>query len=108
MAVGIDVTVRLRGGLFWKNIPKVVQRQLVAEVLTKLEQRTQRQGKGLGARKNTVTHSMDGLTLKLATTRIAPRTTGKSHQRKNIGVVRAMAPRVMKKAAERIAAEMGT
>jgi len=106
MVASIDVTVRLRGGLFTKNIPRVVEKQLVHEVLNKVEERTKRQGKGLGAQRNRIEHHRSGLELSVDSTRIFPRTKGTSWTRKNIGVVKAMAPRVMRKAAERIAGEL--
>lgn len=102
----IDVSVTLKGPLFTKKIDDVVKRQLVAEVLTKVEERTRRQGKGLGARRNTISHERDGLELNVESTRNWPRTKGTSWQKKNIGIVKAMAPRVMRKAAQRITEEL--
>lgn len=105
--MSIDVSVTLKGGLFGKNIPSIVEKQLVSEVLTKVEERTRRQGRGLGAKRNTVGHDRNGLVLNIDTTFNHPRRTGASWQRKNIGIIKAMAPRVMRKAAARIAEEMG-
>jgi hypothetical protein len=104
----IDVTVKLSGGLFGKDIPKVVEQALVGEVLAKVDERMSRprQGKGLGARRNRVRTRPSGLELTVTSTRIWPRTRGTAWTKKNVGVVKSMAPRVMRKAAERIAGEL--
>lgn len=104
----MDINVRLRGGIFTKNIPKVVEDAIVSEILRKVDERTQRQGRGLGARNNSImSEARSPLALAVSSTRNYPRTRGTAWQRKNIGIVRAMAPRVGKKAALRIAEEMG-
>lgn len=106
-ATSIDVNVTLRGGLFGKNIPRAVEESLAGEVLAKVEERTRRQGKGIGAQRNTISHDRDGLALRISSTLRFPRSRGSAWQRKNMAIIRSMAPRVMRKAAERIAREMG-
>lgn len=108
MAAPIGITVTLRGGLFSKNIPRVVEEAIVGEILTKVEERTRRGGRGLGAQRNVIGHErLQPLSLITTSTLNWPRTRGTAWQRKNIGIVRAMAPRVGRRAAERIAEEMG-
>lgn len=108
MAGTFDVEVTVRGPMFRKNIDEMVKKALVAEVIDKVEQRMRRQGKGLGAQRNQVTQQMRGeLELLVESTRIWPRTKGTRWTRKNIGIVKAMAPRVMQKAATRIVEDLG-
>jgi len=109
----IDVKVTLRGGLFGKDIPRIVQKQLVREVIVKVDERMGRKGpqgsggSGIGVKRNTVSRQPDGLQLTVSSTLNRPRVKGTAWQRKNIGIIKAMAPRVVRKAAERIAEEMG-
>lgn len=104
----IGITVTLRGGLFSKNIPRVVEQQIVAEIITKVEERTARGGRGLGAKRNIIGQERaQPLSLAVSSTLNWPRTRGTAWQRKNIAIVKAMAPRVGRKAAERIAEELG-
>ena len=104
----MDVNVTLRGGIFTKNIPREVQAAINGEIIRKVAERTQRQGRGLGARRNTILQdSISPLELHIGTTANFPRTRGTAWQRKNIGIIRAMAPRVGNRAAQRIADEMG-
>ena len=108
MATAIDVHVSLRGGMFTKDIPSVVVKQLRHEVSQKVEERTARGGRGMGAMRNEVSHRRDRLDVEAVSTLHRPRLTGKAWQRKNIGIVKSMGPRVLRKAAERIAQEMVT
>lgn len=103
----IDVNVTLKGGLFEKDIPRVVKKQIMHEVLGKLEERTKRQGKGLGAQRNHISHERRGLELIVRSTLINPRVKGTAWVRKNVGIVRGMAPRLVNKTAQRIAEELG-
>lgn len=109
MTTAIDVRVTLKGGLFSKGIPPVVERALKEEALAKVRERINRpyRGKRLGRARNIVTPTEQELTLREDSTLIPPRTKGTSWQRKNVAIVKSMAPRVMKKAAQRIAEEMG-
>jgi hypothetical protein len=98
----IDVQVTLKGHLFEKKIDDTIKRALVEEVLMKVDERAQRQGKGLGAQRNRVERRLRGTELEIDTTRIWPRTKGTAWTRKQIAITKAMAPRVMRKAAQRI------
>jgi len=107
MGLPIEISVKVHGGLFSKDVKRAVREAMYQEALEKIGTRMERGGKGLGAKRNTVTHMPDGdLQMRVSSTRIWPRTKGTSWQRKNIGIVRAMAPRVLRKAAERIVMEM--
>lgn len=116
MADAIQVSVKVNGGIFEKNIPETVRTALREECLLKINDRMSRKGaqgsggRGLGVQRNIIGSYVDitGLTLRVESSRIFPRTTGWSWQRKNIAIVRAMAPRVLKKAADRIVTEMGS
>jgi hypothetical protein len=100
----IDINVTLKGHLFEKKIDETVKKALVQEVLVKVGERMDRQGKGLGAKRNRITKKQAAeLELLVESTRIWPRTKGTAWTRKNIAIVKAMAPRVMRKAAQRIA-----
>ena len=107
----IDIDVRLKGGIFRKAITPTVQRAIVSEILDKVEDRTKRQGRGLGAQRNQpitftrVPHRLQ--TTVRAPVGKFPRTTGRAWPRKNVAIVKSMAPRVANKTATRIAAEMG-
>ena len=111
----IDVTVRLNGGLFHKNIPESVRRALVDEAVDKIGQRLVRKGaqgsggRGIGVRRNTVTQDRDDarMTVTTLSTHIWPRMKGTSWQGKNVRIARSMAGRVLRKAADRVVAEMG-
>lgn len=103
----ITASVTLRGGLFGKNIPKVVERQIVEHILRSVQKRVERGGKGLGEQRNTTTTDISGLTLTERFTRRRPRVSGRAKIKKQIGQVKAIAPRSGRKAAEMIAAEMG-
>jgi len=110
--IALDVSVTLRGGLFEKNIDRVVEQALVGEVLTKVDERLMRKGthgsggQGIGVRRNIVTRRSRGLELDYGSTRRNPRNTGKAWLAKNVRIVKAMAPRVIRKAALRMAAEL--
>ena len=99
----IDVKVTYKGGLFSADLTKVVEAEIHAEILDKVEERTARQGKRIGAQRNTITHKRNGLELGIASTLRHPRNTGRTWQGKNIGIIKSMAPRVGNKAGQRIA-----
>lgn len=109
MATAFTATVRLSGGLFGGSIPKHVQNALVQEALLKVDERISRPyaGKRKGRANNTVTAKREELALVEASTLRWPRTSGATWTRKNVAIIRSMAPRVMRKAAQRIAEEMG-
>lgn len=111
-AAWVDVVVR--GPLFDKKITQVVKTAMVDECLKKIEKRMKRGGKGAGAKQNIVTAemafgaaAMNAVGMEVASTLRRPRTKGKAWVRKNVAIARAMAPRVLRKAARRMVAELG-
>lgn len=98
----IDVNVTVRGPLFRRKIDEVVKRSIIEEVLLKVEERVERQGKGLASRINFVDAKIKDLELTEHSTLRYPRTTGAAKQRRDVRAVKALAPRVMQRAAERI------
>lgn len=105
--MNLDVSVTYRGALFGADVPRIVQKQIEHEVLRAVEERTRRQGKGRAAKRNVITHERERMALTIESTLKNPRTTGKAWQRKNISIIKSMVPRVTRKAAERIAQELG-
>lgn len=111
----MDVKVTVRGPLFDKKIDKTVKAAIVEECLLKINARLTRAGargsggRGLGTQRNTVGTVVDinAITLTAESTLIFPRTTGRAWAQKNMAIVRAMAPRVMRKTALRIVGELG-
>lgn len=90
-----------------------IEKNLDAEVLVQPEiddardtivTRIQRGGKGLGAKRNTLSAATLPLSARVTTSLIYPRTTGTSWQRKNEAIVKAMGPRVVNKMVKRIEA----
>ncbi len=59
---------------------------------------TGRTGKGLGAKRNSLTPHIEPLSAEIESTLNYPRTTGTSWTRKNEGAIRGMSGRVVKKA----------
>lgn len=104
---GPNITVRLRGPLFDGKVKGSVERAIIDESLEKIGLRTERGGKGKGAKRNTIRRDRDGLTMTVHSSLNWPRTKGTSWQRKNEAIVRAMARRVLRKTAERIVRELG-
>ena len=103
----INVGVTITGPLFKKKISDEVKGALVAEVLEKVGKRMERGGKGLGAKRNIVSRETSGLVMEVDTTKHRPRTKGKAWARKNVGIAKSMARRVLRKAAKRIVEELG-
>ena len=104
--MNLTVAVNLKGPMFTKKIDDVVKKAIVEETLKKIDERVQRQGKGLGARRNVIDRKLTGLELTVDTTKIRPRTKGTAWQRKNVSIIKAMAPRVARKTALRIVGEL--
>lgn len=109
----INVTVRVNGGLFKRDIPRSVRQAMADEAVVKIGDRLTRRGargsggKGKGVMRNTVARDRGGTTETITSTRVPPRTKGTSWQRKNVAIARSMAGRVLSKAADRVVAEMG-
>ena len=64
--------------------------------------RMERQGKGLGAKRNSIRRETQPLGARAESTLIWPRTTGVSWQNKQEAVLKSMAPRVLNKMVRRI------
>lgn len=113
MAGAIDVTVTFKGGLFKKDIPATTRRVLRQEVIDKVHARLMRKGaqgsggRGKGVLRNTVSDRVGDMEVRVASTLRSPRTRGTKWIGKNIAITKSMAPRVLRRAAERLAAEMG-
>ena len=108
MAQGIDIQVSYSGGLFHRDVRRQVEDAMVNEILEKIRQRAPRQGKGLGAQRNTITvDQQPELNMIIRSTKHRPRTTGRAWIRKNLSIIRAMAPRVGRACCKRIALSMG-
>ena len=102
----IQVSVTLKGPLFSKKIDQVVKAAMIEETLEKIGQRMERGGKGLGAKRNIISRQTAALEMGVQSTRHFPRTRGTAWTQKNVAIVKAMAPRVLRKAALRIAGEL--
>jgi hypothetical protein len=74
------------------------------EAVETIGKRLERQGKGLGAQRNTITREPTSAGARLFSTLHAPRTTGVAWVRKNAAVFKAVAPNALRKAARRIEA----
>ncbi len=124
MPNAVDVKVTLRGPLFEKKIDKEIQDAIVWYALKRIEKRMRfvpkRVKKALGRHRNPIgpgklnkkpptfglgTLQFGGnVSMTFASTTIRPRRSGKSWQKKNVAIIKSMAPRVMRKTAKRIAA----
>ena len=123
----VEVKVTLRGPLFKKKIDKVVQDAIIAHTFKRIDERLTRvlksKRKGtLGRRKNPIPAGKlnrqpptfgvgvlqfgGNVSLTFKSTTIWPRTTGRSWQDKNVAIIKSMAPRVMRKTAKQIAADL--
>lgn len=105
--MNIGMSVKLSGGLFTKDFERIARKQIDHELLTKFEERVKRGGRGVGAKRNKVTGDRGSFyELVMTSTLKPPRTKGTSWQRKNLGIIRAMTPRVVRKTAQRISEEL--
>lgn len=100
----MQVTVTIKGlnELMQKLKGSALYEPEVEEALSTVENRVLRQGKGLGAQRNVLAVSQSPLARTVTTSLNSPRTTGSSWTRKNIGIFRAMAPNVIRKAIAKI------
>ena len=117
MAMPITVNVKVTGGLFKRNIPQTARDALVGETLDTIHKRLMRNGrfgsggKGRGVRRNTVDYFVDydrgtPFALEISSTLNPPRTKGTKWLRKNVAITKAMAPRVLRKAAQRMVSDL--
>ncbi len=122
----IEVKVRLRGPLFEKKIDKVVEEAIVVYAMRRIETRVRRVPKRkkntLGRRRNPIgpgklnrnppvfgLGSLEfggNVSMTFKSTTIPPRTKGKAWQKKNVAIIKSMAPRVMRSVAKQIAANL--
>lgn len=114
MSAPLDITVSVNGGIFKRDIRRTARQAVYEEALQKIDQRLMRRGiygsggKGRGVRRNIVEHARDDdLAIEVSSTLRWPRTKGTTWTKKNVAIVKAMAPRVLRKAADRIVQEMG-
>ena len=107
----IEIDVKLNGKLFQGKVRPDVEAAIAEEALAKIGERLTRRGtqgsggRGLGVKRNIVTKEEHELELQIGSTRNFPRTTGVKWAVKNVGIVKSMAPRVIRKTAARIAVE---
>jgi hypothetical protein len=109
MSASIDVTVTVSGPLMKARLNDNLKRAVYEEAFAKFEERINRRpgprarrGRGLGMLRNTVTSERSDLTLIETSTLIWPRTKGRAWTAKNIGIVKSMAPRVIRKVVARM------
>ena len=107
------ITITLRGPLFSKNIPKVLGDAIIAEVMEKVEKRVRRPkktGHNLGRKRNPIgpgdIRRRDGVSMTLTSSLNWPRMSGGKWVQKNMAAIKAMAPRVIRKAGRRMAKEL--
>jgi hypothetical protein len=86
----------------------LVEPEIQAALETFRKRIMDRPGKGIGAARNTMMSSPLPLGLTVESTLAYPRQSGKSWGRKNTSIIRAMAPRVIKKAVQRIEERWGS
>jgi len=107
------VNVVIRGPLFSSRIDEVTRQAIVGEVIDKAEQRVMRKARSPkpGRKNNTLSarrHQREAeQAVTFDTTLNYPRTSGVSWARYNLGVLRKLAPNVVRAAGRRIARELG-
>ena len=126
MPVSMNVNVTLRGPLFTKKIDKVVKAALLDECMKRIQKEEQIKTdrlvhkrtkypsgrvKSLGAKRNPITREMvfgqsNLIAMRFTSPTRFPRTKGTKWVAKNMAWIRAMAPRVLKKAAARMVSEL--
>lgn len=104
----MEISVKVNGGLFTKNVTQVNRNAVMEEAVRKISTRWMRGGRGKGVRNNTLREvpSDAALESRVYSTLNQPRTTGSSMTKKKIGQAKAMAPRVLRKYAERVVKEL--
>lgn len=110
MTVPLAVSVTLSGPFFTKKINSVVRNAIVTETMKKIEKRLRRKGRKLGRKRNPIGPGEltlgNDVTLVMTSTTNWPRTKGTAWKNKNVAIIKAMAPRVLRKTAKRIAGEL--
>ena len=104
------ITITLRGPIFHKDIPKVLGDAIITEVMEKVEKRVRRKGRKAGRKRNPIgpgnIRRHDGVSMTLTSSLNWPRTSGGKWAQKNMAAIKAMAPRVIRKAGRRMAKEL--
>ena len=107
MAAPIQVSVNVKGPLFSKRITANVREAMYEEGIKKITDRWMRKSRRrLGRRKNILSLSERPMRNEVRSTLIQPRTSGKAWMGSNIAIAKAMAPRVLRKAAKRITGQL--
>lgn len=112
MTMNLNAIVTVKGPLFSKKIKGVVEAAIIEESIDKIRERLTRKGaqgsggKGIGVRRNTVTSRKQGMEAEIESTLIKPRTKGTAYVRKNMGIAKAMTPRVVRAVAKRVVEEL--
>lgn len=117
MTQPMAVHVTVRGPLFTKKINAVVKQAMIDECMKKVDERLSRKppAKKLGMMRNPVKTRMEAggtdavnLHFEHVQSRFHnPRRTGSSWAKKNMGIIKAMAPRILRATAKRIVGELG-
>lgn len=120
--MGVRLDVKIDGPLFTKDVSKVVEQAVLDEVMRKVDERMERsarttKSKGrtlIGQQRNTVTRRTGDLEFVATSTLNNPRNKGTSWVKKHIGaagygkgILGSMIPHVARKAAKRIAGDLG-
>lgn len=109
----VEIDVVLRGPLFSARIDEATKRAIVGEVIEKAEKRVMRTPRSpkAGRKNNTLSarrHQQQAAqSVTFDTSLNYPRTTGSAWSRYNLGVLRKLAPNVVRAAGRRIARELG-
>ena len=99
---GITIKVKGLNELTAKTDWDVLLQPEIEPALETIGKRMERQGKGLGAKRNSLTRETQPLGARVRSSLNPPRTTGQSWQEKNEAVVKSMAPRVLAKMVKRV------
>ena len=100
--MSVQIKVKGLNELVAKTEWDVLAQPEIGPAIETFVKRIERGGKGLGAKRNSLTREVHTLGARVESTLIPPRVIGVSWQRKNEGIVRSMAPRVFGKMVTRI------
>jgi hypothetical protein len=121
MTAPLNITVTLRGPLFTKKIDATVKKAILTEGLERIGKEldiktarlirrplTHKKGAGLGAKRNPVHRKTAGIVMDIIS-RIGkyPRMSGRRWTENNMVAIYRMAPRMLRKIANRIVSELG-
>ena len=80
----------------------------IHDALETFKKRVERQGKGMGASRNTLSPEIRETGLRVESSLVYPRTVGTAWGRKNERILKGMGPRVMRKTVQRIQERWGS